>query len=252
MAWSACYKNILPYVFAIETPDGAGSGVYVATNDSKNLAVVATAAHVVEHADDWKLPIKVRQHSTGKELFLREDERVIFLDRRRDSACILIPAIDFDLPGEFLPMMAADKYKSIGIEVAWVGYPGIASPHLCFFSGRLSAFLPNDDSYLIDGVAIHGVSGGPVFAMLADSKPQLIGTVSSYMPNRIRGDALPGMLRAQESRCFMKQSRLFVASMTPGVSAKKRRRASWRSSRPRRTRHLSRPPKLCLPPRADG
>ncbi len=127
---------------------------------------------------------------------------MIFLDRRRDSACILIPAIDFDLPGQFLPIMAADKYKSIGIEVACVGYPGIASPHLCFFSGPLSAFLPNDDSYLIDGVAIHGVSGGPVFAMLADSKPQLIGTVSSYTPNRIRGDALPGMLRAQDVTLF--------------------------------------------------
>lgn len=202
MAWSACYKNILPYVFAIETPDGSGSGVYVATNDAKNLAVIATAAHVVEHAEDWKLPIKVRQHTSGKERFLKENERVIFLDRRRDSACILVPTVDFDLPNELLPMMAADKYKPIGIEVGWVGYPGIASPHLCFFSGRLSAFLPKDDSYLIDGVAIHGVSGGPVFAMLANDKPELLGTVTSYMPNRIRGEALPGMLRAQDVTLF--------------------------------------------------
>lgn len=202
MSWNKCYENILPYVFAIETPEGSGSGVYVATNSAKNLAVVATAAHVVEHADDWRLPIKLKHHSSGKESFLQASERVIFLDRRRDSACILVPAGAFDLPAELLPMMPADKYKPIGNEVGWVGYPGIASPHLCFFSGRLSAFLVQDDSYLIDGVAIHGVSGGPVFAMLAGDKPQLLGTVSAYMPNRIRGDALPGMLRAQDVTTF--------------------------------------------------
>ena len=198
MPWNACYKKILPYVFSIETPEGSGTGVYVATNESKNLAIVATAAHVVEHADDWHLPIKLRHYSTGKEIFLTAEERVIFLDRQRDSACVLIPVADFDLPVDVLPLIAEQKFKPIGIEVGWVGFPSIASPELCFFSGRLSAWLEKDDSYLIDGVAINGVSGGPVFAMLGVDQPQLIGTISAYMPNRVRGDVLPGMLRAQD------------------------------------------------------
>jgi hypothetical protein len=47
--------------------------------------------------------------------------------------------------------------------------------------------------YLIDGVAINGVGGGPVFAALKNDQPQLLGTISAYMPNRMRGDALPGL-----------------------------------------------------------
>lgn len=202
MGWSTCYRRLLPYVFAIETPEGSGSAVYFAHNEAGNLAALATAAHVIEHAEDWKFPVKLRQHSTGKEVFLKDDSRVISLDRRRDSASILFPMADFELPEELLPMMPADKFKPIGTEVGWVGYPSIAAPHLCFFSGRISAFLQKDDSYLIDGVAIHGVSGGPVFSVHENDQPELLGIVSAYMPNRIRGDALPGLLRVQDVTLF--------------------------------------------------
>jgi hypothetical protein len=136
------------------------------------------------------------------EVFLSESERVVFLDRARDSASILFPNPKIDLPDETLPMMDADKFKVIGVDVAWVGYPSIARPHLCFFMGRISAFVHGDDSYLIDGVAINGVSGGPVFARLSGDKPQLLGTVSAYMVNRIRGEALPGLLRVQDVTSF--------------------------------------------------
>lgn len=202
MGWNTCYENVLPYVFAVETPQGSGSGVFFMYNAARTIGAIATAAHVVEHADEWKLPIKLRQHSTGKELFLKEDARVVFVDHRHDSASILFPVGEFELPDNVLPIMAADKFKPIGTEVGWVGYPSIAFPHLCFFSGRVSAFLANDDSYLIDGVAINGVSGGPVFAMLKDDQPQLLGTISAYMANRVRGEALPGLLRAQDFSPF--------------------------------------------------
>jgi len=202
MAWSGCYKKLLPYVFAVETPEGSGSGFFLAYNDTKKIVAFATAAHVVEHAQDWKLPIKLRHHTTGKESFLSDENRFIMLDRRRDSAVIITGNTEFELPAEVLPMIPADKFKAIGTEVGWVGYPSIAAPHLCFFTGRLSGFIDKDDSYLIDGVAINGVSGGPVFSSLKDDQPQLLGTVSAYMPNRIRGDALPGLLRAQDVTAF--------------------------------------------------
>jgi len=202
MGWATCYENVLPYVFAIETPEGAGSGVFFMYNDTKTYAAVATAAHVVDHADTWKLPIKLRNHNTGKELFLKDDDRVLFVDRRRDTAAIMFLASLLELPQEVLPLMAANKYKPIGTEIAWVGYPSIAHPNLCFFSGRVSAFLMSDDSYLIDGVAINGVSGGPVFSLSDKDQPMLLGTVSAYMPNRIRGDALPGLLRVQDVTTF--------------------------------------------------
>jgi hypothetical protein len=60
----------------------------------------------------------------------------------------------------------------------------------------------HDDSYLIDGVAINGVSGGPVFAEILPNTPEIVGTISAYMPNRQRGDALPGMLQAHDVTAF--------------------------------------------------
>jgi hypothetical protein len=202
MTWSATYRNVLPYVVAIETPEGSGTGFMFAYNAKKSIVAFATAAHVVEHAHEWKLPIKLRHHVTQKEVFVPEPEWIILLDRRRDSASVLIANGHLKLPPDQPPMIDSTKYKPIGIEVGWVGYPSIAHPNLCFFSGRISAFLQKDDSYLIDGVAINGVSGGPVFVQSKDDVPQVIGTVSAYMPNRIRGDALPGLLRAQDVTSF--------------------------------------------------
>ena len=204
MAWHQCYEKILPYIFSVETPDGWGSGFFFAYNETKSTAAFATAAHVIAGAEDWKQPIKMRQHTTRKEIFLTDEQRFIYLDRKRDSASILIKSDAFELPADVLPMLEPGKFKKIGVEVGWAGYPVIAHPHLCFFTGPLSAVLEDDDSYLIDGVAINGVSGGPVFAQLKDSMPQILGTVSAYMPNRIGGDALPGLLRAQDVTTFHK------------------------------------------------
>jgi hypothetical protein len=192
-------------VFEVETPEGSGSGVFFMRNDRNTLVAVATAAHVVEHAHDWKLPIKLRHEKTKKELFLADGDRAILIDRRRDSASILFnteKAARFALPDGALSMIPADKFQQIGTEVGWVGYPSIANGRLCFFSGRISAFMFDDDSYLIDGVAINGVSGGPVFRSMEEDRPELLGTVSAYMPNRLRGDALPGLLRAQDVTPF--------------------------------------------------
>jgi hypothetical protein len=202
MDWSDCQKKVLPFVFLVETPNGSGSGVFFAYNRRKTTIAIATAAHVVEHAEDWRQPIKLRQHTSGKSRYLEAASRVIFIDRERDSASIIFSNDGFDLPDETLPMIAADKYKQIGSDVAWLGYPSIASPNLCFFAGSISSFLHGEDSYLIDGVAINGVSGGPVFACLSQNQPQLLGTISAYMPNRIRGDALPGLLRSQDVTPF--------------------------------------------------
>jgi hypothetical protein len=73
---------------------------------------------------------------------------------------------------------------------------------LCFFSGKISSFLQDEECYLIDGVAINGVSGGAVFSKLADSTPEIIGVVSAYLPSRRPTDTLPGLLRAQDVTSF--------------------------------------------------
>ena len=201
MAWHTDFAQVRPYILRLETPQGFGTGFLFAYNDNKMFAAIATAAHVVEYADDWKLPIKIRHHESGKEIFLLDDERYIDLDRRRDSASVILANPGF-LPDQPLPMIDPTKFQQIGVEVAWAGYPAIADPHLCLFTGTIAAFISADDSYLIDGVAINGVSGGPVFVSVPKNPPELIGSVSAYISNRQRGDALPGLLRAQDVTPF--------------------------------------------------
>jgi hypothetical protein len=129
---------------------------------------------------------------------------LIDIDSHRDSASILIVNKQDYWPPEALPMMDSAQVKKVGIELGWAGYPAIAVPHICLFTGRVAAFISYDDSYLIDGVAINGVSGGPVFCeSLTDAfTPEIIGTISSYMSNRQRGDTLPGMLIAHDLTAF--------------------------------------------------
>lgn len=206
MNWSTCFKTICPYIVSVETPDGSGTGFLFTYNKKKTVAGFATAAHVVDSADDWKQPIKLIHCITKKELFVEDDERVIFLDRSRDSASIMLfGKLDIGLPSDTLPLIDPSKTLSIGAEVGWMGFPSIARSNLCFFTGRISARLDDYDSYLIDGVAINGVSGGPViYVTTRSSSPKIIGTVTGYMPNRIHGDTLPGLLRVQDVTSFHK------------------------------------------------
>jgi hypothetical protein len=197
MPWYRDFGKVRPYIVRIETPQGLGTGFFFAYNDTKRFAAFATAAHVVDHAHQWKLPIKVRHHDTGKEVFLGDKDRFIVLDKPRDTASVVFANPGF-LPAEPLRMMDSTKYRSIGTAVAWAGYPAIADPHLCLFTGTIAAFVSDGDSYLIDGVAINGVSGGPVFASQAKGVVELIGSVSAYISNWQRGETLPGLLRAQD------------------------------------------------------
>jgi hypothetical protein len=80
---------------------------------------------------------------------------------QNDSAVILFSREKLSLPGTVLSLLAMNRYVVVGAEVAWLGFPSVAPETLCFFSGNVSAVFGG--GYLIDGVAINGVSGGPVF-----------------------------------------------------------------------------------------
>lgn len=202
MAWHTLHKKIKPYLVRIETQGGSGTGFLFAYNATQTIAAIATAAHVVDDAHDWKQPMKLVHYETGDELFLPESDRVVFLDRKRDSASILIASEKLPFPKATPPLMDATAFKKVGVELAWVGFPSVAYPELCFFTGCVSAFLEKEDCYLIDGVAINGVSGGPVFAAYDENTPEIVGTISAYLPNRTGGGALPGLLKAQDISAF--------------------------------------------------
>jgi len=204
MNWSGIFRKIQPYVVSVETPKGSGTGFLFTYNRDKTVSGIVTAAHVVDYADEWKQPIKLVHCMTKKELFVTDDEIVIFLDHQKDSASIMLfGKSDIGFPEDTLPLIDLKKNLRIGVEVGWMGFPSIARDNLCFFTGRISARLPDYYSYLIDGVAINGVSGGPVAYLPTRSKvPKIIGTVTGYMPNRVYGDTLPGLLRVQDVTAF--------------------------------------------------
>ncbi len=203
MKWHQIVKIIAPYIVKIETPRGHGTGFLCLYNEAKTLCGIATAHHVVEYADDWQQPIRIRHHESDKTVLLKEHERVVFGDRATDSAVILFGSNVLDLPEDLIPLLPSDKFLKVGVEVGWLGFPAIEPHTLCFFSGNISARQRQTHAYLIDGVAINGVSGGPVFDMgSVDDSPRIIGTIAAYIANRATGEVLPGLAYAQDVSHF--------------------------------------------------
>ncbi|MCG8345987.1 MAG: serine protease [Chlorobiales bacterium] len=202
MNWDQIVTKITPYIVKIETQSGYGTGFLFLYNESKTWCGVATAMHVVDHAEEWQQPIRIRHKQTDNAVFLKESERVIFKDWKTDSAVVLFPVGDLPLPQDLIPLLPSDSIIPIGVEVGWVGFPAVAPFDLCFFSGNTSARQIDRKAYLIDGVAINGVSGGPVLYSTGTEGVQIVGTVSAYQANRATGEALPGLLVAQDVSHF--------------------------------------------------
>ena len=202
MNWDQVVKKFAPHVLKIETPSGHGTGFLFLYNDTNTWCGIATAEHVVAHADDWQQPIKIHHPHSGKTIFLKQDERVIYRDLKTDSAVILFFKGDLQLPESPVALLPMGNLIDIGAEVGWLGFPSIAPYNLCFFSGNISAHQEYRNAYLIDGVAINGVSGGPVLHLTGTDGVQIVGTVSAYSANRATGEALPGLAIAQDVSHF--------------------------------------------------
>lgn len=205
--WFQLIDTLTPSIVKIETPQGHGTGFLCKYNENKTLIAIATAHHVIEDADKWQQPIRIHNITAGSTVVLQEADRVIWSEPSKDSAAILIflPAkmAALKLPKEPIPFLDVGKHLKVGVEVAWLGYPGIGPDTLCFFSGKISAWQPAISAYLIDGVAINGVSGGPVFCRRADDI-FVIGAITAYKPNRLIGGTLPGLSVAQDVSHFHK------------------------------------------------
>lgn len=203
MNWNQIVEKVKPYIVKIESPSGSGTGFLCLYNEEKQWCGVATALHVVREAEEWQQPIKIIHLGATDQLFLKETQRVIFPDYETDSAIVLFQkSAGMPFPENLIPLQPLDKPLDIGFEVGWVGFPYIEPYTLCFFSGCLSARREDRKAYLIDGVSINGVSGGPVFYSCETEGIKIIGIVSAYQANRATGSSLPGLLIAQDVSHF--------------------------------------------------
>jgi hypothetical protein len=196
LAWQGALKLLRNRVFKIRSPRGHGTGFHIGNfGTDGRLCAVATAYHVLQMAHDWGESIKLVHAETEKEILLRENDRAILTYVNKDLAVILftLPA-DLILPTTPIELIPQGAYLVPGVDIAWCGFPAVKNDKLCFFHGFISCYLDHQSDYLIDGVAIHGVSGGPAFYVdIQSNTPKIAGVVTQYIANRTTGESLPGV-----------------------------------------------------------
>lgn len=198
ISWQEVIELIEPYVVKISTPMVSGTGFLFAQSNISGLCAVATAAHVVDYAHSWQQPIRVLHHSTGEIAFLKEEDRAILPDNSLDTAAIVFAKDLLPFPQSLLPLGPVGFSLKRGVEIGWIGFPAMSPNNLCFFRGCISAYLGEEEAYLVDGVAINGVSGGPAFVTNTTGGIDLAGIISAYIPNRATGESLPGLSMASD------------------------------------------------------
>lgn len=199
--WHEAIASVTPYVYRITTPTGSGTGFLVAHSEAGDIYGIATAAHVISHAHEWEEPIRIEHFQSGTSLVVRADKRAVIVDPRLDTAAILFEPGEVSLPRQPPGLIEEGRVIKPGVEIGWLGFPAVSSQNLCFFSGRVSCAIQAESAYLVDGVAINGVSGGPTLWLGYDNF-LCIGVVSAYIPNRATGEPLPGLAVVREITQF--------------------------------------------------
>jgi hypothetical protein len=208
LSWDDVITSVRNHVVRISTPHGSGTGFLVSVSGDGVMCAVATAAHVVDQAHYWEQPIRITHYASGKTVVLRVSERAMFLDEPKDTAAVMFQKGELPFPEKPLDLAPENKVLKVGHEIGWVGFPAVAPNDLCFFSGRVSASRKGGEEYLVDGVAINGVSGGPAFWNGGD-RITMIGVMSAYIANRSTGETLPGLTVVQNVTQFHEVTKLF-------------------------------------------
>ena len=193
--WTVAIDTLKKHVVRVRTPDYSGSGFLVCRSPTSSLCAVATAWHVLQHAYEWEEPVRLDHKYSGESLLLHPGKvgqpGIMHISyEQNDTAAIIFDKGDFPLPESTIPLIPEGRTAEVGTEIGWMGFPAWPD-EVCFFSGRISSYVEGE-GYLVDGVAINGVSGGPSFFFLA-GVPTLLGVVSDYIPNRATGEVLPGL-----------------------------------------------------------
>jgi hypothetical protein len=191
--WYEVVEQTTPYLFRIVTQEGYGTGSFLVKSNNGLLSGVATAYHVIARAFEWGFPIRLEHAASKKSLMLYPNNRYIEYNVARDTAVIVFEKGELPLPEDDLPLIAEKMNLKVGCEVGWLGFPAISPEELCFFSGYVSNWNENEHRYLVDGVVINGVSGGPVLRNRPDGRVYLAGIISAYIPNNSTGKTMPGL-----------------------------------------------------------
>jgi hypothetical protein len=197
--WVIAAERVSKVVFRLEGDPYSGTCFAVSCAETRN-----TPGHVFMFATAYHV---VKNRKPGSLLRLTSSDETIVVDSTTSDISVVPPSLpEYDIALVFvkssdpliprdhlLPLLDYEYYPPRGAELGWLGYPIVAWPQLCFFRGSLSGYLPAPPAYLIDGVSINGVSGGPAF----NQDGVIFAAVQSYIPNCIAGNiTLPGLMGA--------------------------------------------------------
>jgi hypothetical protein len=202
MAWYHAFERVRPYVVRLTINlDGGrqqvGTGFLLDYGQRGRVAAVATAFHVIQPAQEAGQGVVLWHETSGRTATLALTRDTVRFDEGRDCATLLVPADALDFPREPLPRTPTDQHRAPGFPVAWMGFPEPTYEMLCFFAGHISCHLTGTGYYAIDGAAMHGLSGGPLFTEF-QGETFLLGTILSYGPEREPVNGLPGFTAAHD------------------------------------------------------
>lgn len=193
--WVDVIPRIEPIVFQVCAGDAIGTAFAISrtVQDGGRHTMLATAWHVVKDVVSTDAPLVIlRSDGTDTTPLVVGPARIYPIGPEEcDTALLAIPTSEPLIREEDLGPIPLETMLPKGAELGWLGFPGIVYPELCFFCGVVSGHKEVPPVYLIDGVGINGVSGGPAF----DRSGLIVGLVSAYLPNQIEpGRTLPGLM----------------------------------------------------------
>ena len=195
-SWAELLPKIEPLVYQVHAGKALGTAFAVSVSgpaDGGHHTMFATAWHVVKDVVQTADPLElIRQDGTPLSKLTTGPVAVYPVGPPEcDTALICAPTREPLVDPSALLAIPLETMLPRGADVGWLGFPGLAYPELCFFRGVVSGYSERPPIYLIDGVAINGVSGGPAF----DRTGLLIGLVSAYVPNQLdERRTLPGLM----------------------------------------------------------
>lgn len=187
--WITAVAAMKKSVVKIDTPTCSGTGFAIPPPSGKEgFGCIMTAWHVIEHSAIWKEPICFVHPLTNTSTVFQANEIEINPAQIRDQVYILFDLARFFYTQPVQFAVNSNFHFIEGVEIGWLGYPNLYPQKPCFFHGYVSSYDEDIEAYIVDGVAIHGVSGGPVFE-ISSGTPVVVGLVTNYRPNQ----TLPGI-----------------------------------------------------------
>jgi len=195
-SWSELIPKLEPLIYRVRAGDSLGTAFVIAVTgegDGGRHTMLVTAWHVVQDVVQTNELLDLVRSDGVLVSALAAGPIAIYPvgPPECDTALMLVSTGEPLVSPDVLLPMPLETMLPRGADLGWLGFPGLVYPELCFFRGVVSGYQETPPVYLVDGVAINGVSGGPAF----DRTGLLVGLVSAYVPNQVdHGTTLPGLM----------------------------------------------------------